>query len=173
MKKNKGIIRSIASKVWLISILFLLLTILLFLSFPNYLFELQTTERLLKVKDYTEYKISVTKQKRPEYKLKFNYNDHNFYYDGIEEINISYGSTKTTIENILNKGFITYEEFMIKTTKENETEEEVTYAYRERPTKDILFLIIEKKDSNEIIFKSYDEPSTETKEEEKISPEDI
>lgn len=173
MKKNKGIIRSITSKVWLISILFLLLTLLLLLSFPNYLFNLQTTERLLKIKDYTEYKISITKQKRPENKLRFNYDGHDFYYDGIEEINISYGSTKTTVENILKKGFITYEEFMVKTTKESENDEEVTYAYRERPTKDILFLIIEKKGSNQIIFKNYEEPYEKSGEGEKMLQKDI
>ena len=162
MKKSKGIIRSITSKVWLLNILFLFLAILLLLSFPNYLFKLQNNERLLKIKDYTEFKIKVTNQARPEYRLKFNYKDHDFYYDGIEEVIISYGSTKTTIDNVLNKEFLTYEDFMIRSTKESETDEEVTYAYRDRATKDILFWVIEKKNTNEIIFKNYDKPSEES-----------
>ena len=166
MKKNRGIIRSITSKVWLISILFLFLLVLLGFSFPNYLFQLQTRERLLKIKDYTEYKLNVVEQVRPEFKKRFSFNGIDYYYDGIEEINIMYGSTKTTFENVLMREYLSLDDFLMKTTNEGDNEEETVYAYRDRPSKDVIFYIIKKKNANEVILRMNDKDSQdETKEE--------
>ena len=87
-------------------VLFFFVVLLLFvttLGLQNYLYRIQQDERLSGIDNYLDYNISVRTQNRREKKFKFQYENDNYYYDGIDEIFISYGSTTAFLVEIITK----------------------------------------------------------------------
>lgn len=131
-KKNKYLKHQKRVILFFSLFLFLCLSFLV-ISLESYLYELQREERLSKVKDYNNYVLSYTTQNRCEKKEKFTVDNITYIYDCLDNIYLSYGTTKVTLEEILTLRYLTLKD-LIKNMKYDSSDEIYeTYVYY--PTK--------------------------------------
>ena len=83
-------------------------------------------ERLEKIDDYTTYELSYEPQKRCQLKEKFVFEDKTFYFDCVDEVYLSYGSTKMTLEEALKNKYLTFDDLK-NGLLEEETDEEIFF----------------------------------------------
>ena len=94
--------------ILMIGLLLIITSISILLNW--HLFSIQKIERLDKIKDYTEYKIKLDYLNDTDIhyeKLIYENDDARFYLSGVKEMYVYYGSTQTTLQNALEKGYIT------------------------------------------------------------------
>ncbi len=101
-------------KFKLVILIFCLLLVIISIGvFLNYhLFTIQKIERLNKIRDYTEYKIKLEfleDNEQKNEKLIYETDKERFYLSGVKEIYVYYGSTFTTLQNALEKEYLTLE----------------------------------------------------------------
>ena len=133
-------------------LIFILGCILVLSFFLNtYLLELQRKERLEKIGDYTNYELSYEPQKRCQLKEKFIFEDKTFYFDCVDEVYLSYGSTKMTLEEALKNKYLTFEDLTTGLFEE-ETDEEIFYEHdKTKTTQEYRFVV--NKEKSTITFK--------------------
>ena len=108
-------------------------------------------ERLEKIGDYTSYELSYEPQKRCQLKEKFTFEDKTFYFDCVDEVYLSYGSTKMTLEEALKNKYLTFADLTTGLFEE-ETDEEIFYEHEKtKTTQEYRFVV--NKEKNTITFK--------------------
>ena len=150
--------------VWLIFFFVVLLLFLTTLGLQSYLYRIQQDERLTQVDNYSDYKITVREQNRREKKLRFQYGNDSYYYDGIDEIFISYGSTTAFLEEIIEKQFLEVEDILENTVYIPGEKENVSWYVHNSSYSEQRFLVqvITYEDYRDIIFQSYSESTLES-----------
>lgn len=133
-------------------ILLFILGCLLILSFflNTYLLKLQRKERLEKIDDYTTYELSYEPQKRCQLKEKFVFEDKTFYFDCVDEVYLSYGSTKMTLEEALKNKYLTFDDLK-NGLLEEETDEEIFFEHDKTKTTPEYRFVLNKK-NNTVTF---------------------
>lgn len=134
-------------------ILIFILGCIFVLSFflNTYLLKLQRKERLEKIGDYTSYELSYEPQKRCQLKEKFTFEDKTFYFDCVDEVYLSYGSTKMTLEEALKNKYLTFDDLTTGLFEE-ETDEEIFYEHdKTKTTQEYRFVV--NKEKSTITFK--------------------
>lgn len=131
----------------------------------KHLFEIQNIERLARFNDYEEFRLDL----HPTMDCKEN-QDQLIYEDGktkiyltcLFEANIYYGSTKTTLQNAFEKGYINMKYLTENTTKER-TETYNKYTYKDAENKTAQYVVYEffkKDEKTEIYIQSFQEEAT-------------
>lgn len=156
MAKNKTKRKEI-KKCKTFTLLIVLLTflslVLTAFSLQLYLYQIQKEERLGKVEEYDNFILTVVKQKRQVKKLQFQYKNCNYYFDGIEEIYISYGSTKVFLEEAIKEEYINIEDIIINCNLVEEEGNNKTYIHKSNDEKKSYQIKIEEKENlTNIIF---------------------
>ena len=157
LKKTKRV-------VWLIFFLVVLLLFLATVGLQNYLYRIQQDERLSGVENYLDYKITVREQNRKEKKLRFQYNNDNYYYDGIDEIFISYGSTTAFLEEIIEKEYLMLKNILDSMVFVDSDEDHVDWYVHNSsyPEQRFIIQIITYEGYRDIIFQNYSESILES-----------
>ena len=111
-------------------VLIFILTCILILSFflNTYLLELQRKERMDKISDYTDYELMYEPQNRCQVKNKFTFEEYTYLFNCVDEVYLSYGSTKMTLEEALENHYLTFKDLTIGLVEE-ETDEELIYTH--------------------------------------------
>jgi len=104
IKKKK--LHTLKQNIWLIALILTLGILLTSLFLQKYLFQIQTIERLQNVEDYSNYIITFIPQKRTTTQKRFSYKNINYYYQGIEQIYVSYGTTTIFLQDALQKEYL-------------------------------------------------------------------
>ena len=147
--------------------LFFFVVLLLFittLGLQSYLYRIQQDERLSGIDNYLDYDISIRTQKKREKKFQFQYENDYYYYDGIEEIFISYGSTTAFLEEMIEKQYLTVED-MTKNMELIPSEEENVRWYVHNSSQEnqrFIIQIVTQENDREIIFQNYSESTLQS-----------
>lgn len=117
MKKRK--IRFTKLKCTILFIVLFFLFLIAFLSFnlERQLYEMQKEKRLQKVEDFNMFEISYHEQNRCQKKEIFVYQDVSYSYDCLENVFVSFGSTKITLKEAITKNYITLDMILQKMMK--------------------------------------------------------
>ena len=112
----------------------MVLLMLLFCLVESHLLEVGRKERLRKLDRYEDYVLTYQKQKKCEFRKMFVVGNVTFYFECIENVTLSYGSTKTDLYEVMNLGYLHLKEFVKNLTKVSK-DEYITKYIHER-TKD-------------------------------------
>ncbi len=125
MEKNE-VVQKIRFRtfLFLFILLFFLLAIVVF--FSSYLFQMQRFERLRKISNFQDFTISVKDSSVCETSFRFVVHDVSYYYDCIDTIYLAYGSTKTTLNELLSLGYFELKDILRFLKKQSTEKENVT-----------------------------------------------
>ena len=156
LKENKRV-------AWVLFFFVVLLLFVTTLGLQNYLYRIQQDERLTGIDNYLDYNISVRTQNRREKKFKFQYENDNYYYDGIDEIFISYGSTTAFLEEIITKKYLALKDIINNMVLIPTEEENVSWYVHNSSQEDQRFIIqiVTYENYRDIIFQNYSESTLE------------
>jgi len=151
-RKKKKYLKHQKRFLMLIFLFLVLCLSFLVISLESYLYDLQRIERLSKVKDYNDYNLTYTTQNRCEKKKRFTVDNITYVYDCLDNVYLSYGSTKVTLEEILTKKYLTLND--LKKNMKYDSSDEVYETYVYYPTKNKIgykLSIDELEDENVIV----------------------
>lgn len=106
-----------------------LLFILIYFSLMNYLYQIQRTERLSKLDEDETYTLSYSKQNRCKTSYIFTYDNYKYYYDCLNEVYISYGSTGVFLQDALNNKYVTLDDLITDTVKKTVNSNKTIYYH--------------------------------------------
>lgn len=163
LKKTKRI-------AWVLFFFVVLLLLVTTLGLQNYLYRIQQDERLSGIDNYLDYNITVRTQNRREKKCQFQYETDNYYYDGIDAIFISYGSTTAFLKEMIEKEYLTLNDIIKNMVLIPTSEENVSWYVHNSSYEDQRFIIqiVEYDSYRDIIFQNYSESTLESLEYEEI-----
>lgn len=97
----------------------------------SHLLEVGRKERLRKLERYDNYVLTYEKQEACELRKMFVVGNVTFYYDCIENLTLSYGTTQTNLYEVMNLGYLHIKEF-VKNLKKISEEDGVTIYLHEK-----------------------------------------
>ena len=107
---------------------------LILLQIDFYLFSIQRKARFQDISDFTTFHLSYYGQKRCQEKKRFQVGTDTYYYDCLENVYMTYGSTKFTLEEVMKSGNLNLEGLLFYTIKwDTDTENIKEYIFN--PTK--------------------------------------
>lgn len=147
-------------------VLFFFVVLLLFvttLGLQNYLYRIQQDERLRGIDNYLDYNISVRIQNRREKKFQFRYENDYYYYDGIDEFFVFYGSTTAFLEEIIKKEYLSIKDITKNMALIPAEEKNISWYVHDSSHEDQRFIvqIVTHESHRDIIFQNYSESTLE------------
>lgn len=137
-------------------LIFILTSVLLLTFFLNtYLLNLQRKERLQKINDYTEYELLYEPQKRCQLKNKFVFEGYTYVFSCVDEVYLSYGSTKMTLEEALENKYLTFKDLTLSLTMTKNDMETIYTHHKSKTSSAYCFVLNE--EAKTITFKGEDD----------------
>ena len=126
-------LKKISQRILLVPVILILFIALIACLIESHLLEVGRKERLRKLERYDNYVLTYEKQSRCEFRKMFVVGNVTFYYDCIDSLTLSYGSTKTDLYEVMNLGYLHMKEF-VKNLKKVSSEDGVTKYMHESTT---------------------------------------
>lgn len=133
-------------------LLILIVILLLGLLLDKHLYDLQREERISKIEDYRNFHLSYQEQNRCKLEEKFQIEDTTIYYDCLEEVYIKYGSTLTTLKDVMESGYLTVKDILSQT---KEGEDGIYYHSATKDAMGYQIKLIENEESSKVIISKY------------------
>lgn len=152
-KKNQFIKKMKRKFILGIGIALFLITTFAFLL-NQYLFFIQKEERLSKKTDFKDFSISYLKQNRCEKIPRIEKNDVVYYFDCLDMVYVSFGETKISFEEAIERGYLTLPNLLDSTTFKNKEEESSVYEKRKTGTYPYQIVVLEKDAQIEVTLRS-------------------
>lgn len=105
--------------IWLLMFGLFASIALILLQIDFYLFSIQRKERFQDISDFSSFHLSYYAQKRCQKKKRFQVGTDTYFYDCLENVYITYGSTKFTLEEIMKSEKLNLDGLLFYTIKWN------------------------------------------------------
>lgn len=140
--------KKITRKILFVPVLFIILVALLLCLAYSHLLEVGRKERLRKLENYEDYVLTYEKQDICEFRKMFVVGNVTFYFDCIDNLTLSYGSTKTDLYEVMNLGYLHVKDF-VKNLNVVKKQENVT-KYIHESTKESPTYEVEVRENGEL-----------------------
>lgn len=151
-KKKLKTLVNCKSFTWLIIVFILLLLTVCTLSLQQYLYHIQTEERIRKIEDATDFVITIHPQKRSTKTYQFEHENTYYYFEGIEQVYVSYGTTKIFFEDAIKKGLISIKSVINNCVLETEEANYKKYQHINKDNSKNYYVTVIEGDSTTVIF---------------------